>query len=155
MHPVNVSLVLVSIYQVKTLFKVRRIQEIARAARVRHDFEPEFEIYILLSRVRVRLTTIKPRGGVFTLGLGLALGLGFGSLIKILPITTDQGHIPHIPVLKTAFLYYYRCSNVFCKPGSITVMMMMTMMMMMIILRRYESPGTIPFLEGRYFFPSF
>jgi len=38
-------MVLVSIYQVKTLYKVQGIQEIACAARVRHDFEPESGIY--------------------------------------------------------------------------------------------------------------
>jgi len=38
-------MILVSIYQVKTLYKVQGIQEIARAARVRHDFGPESAIY--------------------------------------------------------------------------------------------------------------
>jgi len=34
------------------------------------------------------------------------LGLGVGSLIKILPITTDQGYMPHIPVLRAVICYY-------------------------------------------------
>jgi len=38
-------MVLVSIYQVKTLYKVQGILEIARAARVRHDFVLESAIY--------------------------------------------------------------------------------------------------------------
>jgi len=38
-------MILVSIYQVKTSYKVQGILEIARAARVRHDFEPEPGIY--------------------------------------------------------------------------------------------------------------
>jgi len=38
------------------------------------------------------------------------LGLGVGSLIKILPITTDQGYIPHISVLRPAIRYYF-CLN--------------------------------------------
>jgi len=38
------------------------------------------------------------------------LGLGVGFLIKILPITTDQGYIRHISVLRPAIRYYF-CLN--------------------------------------------